>query len=259
MGTDLFKLTNKTALVVGASSGIGEQFAKCLSNAGATVLLAARRIDRLEALQQALKQQGGQAHCYKVDVTDDHSVQALFRQIEQDGLSVDVVLNAAGINIRKPLLEYSLDDWQAVMKVNLDGAWLVSQETARHMIKHKVAGSIIHISSTLDDRTLITSTHAYHASKAGVRQMVKSLAIVLVEHGIRINCIAPGWFETDINRDLLRSEKGKPIRDSIPMKRTGKLSELEGVLLLLASDASSYMTGSVVRVDGGYASNHIAV
>lgn len=257
MQNTLFDVSLKTILIVGASSGIGESFAHTLAQAGAKVIIAARRVDRLQKLKAVLEKTGSEIAVYAVDVTDETSVAALIKGIESDHEKIDVVINTAGINIREPFDDYAAESWRKVMDVNLNGTWFVSHAVAKLMRRKKIHGSIIHVSSVLDKRTFKVSTHSYQASKAAIVQLTKSMALELVQDNIRVNCIAPGFFLTDLNRSMLQGEKGKAIRESIPMNRSGDLHELQGVMLLLASDASSYMTGSVIRIDGGYATDHI--
>ena len=256
----MFDVSNKTILIVGASSGIGESFAKTLAKQGAKLLIAARRLDRLQALKTELLQLGANGvETYQVDVTQYDQVQALLASIEAGKQHIEVSIVCAGTNIRKPLTEYSEADWNTVRAINLDGNWWVSQAVAKHMMQHKIPGSIIHISSMIDKRALTLSSHAYQATKAAVHQLTKSMAAELAPHNIRVNTIAPGFFTTDLNRDLVESKTGEALFKAIPFGRPGDLSEMDGPLLLLCSDASSYMSGSVIRVDGGCASDHIPV
>lgn len=252
---NLFNVKDKTILIVGASSGIGESFANFLMEAGATILVAARRVDKLQSLAAS----NHKCIAYSVDVTDENSVKELMNKIEQDGFHIDVLVNTAGINIRQPIAEYEFSNWRKVMSTNLDGAWLISQQVAIHMVKNNIEGSVINISSIVSSRTLKVSPPVYAASKAAVEQMTKVMALEFADKNIRFNVLAPGWFITDLNRTLFDSEQGEKIQRSIPMQRAGKIPELYGALLLLASDASRYMTGSVLQIDGGYASNHIVL
>ncbi|MEM1243709.1 MAG: SDR family oxidoreductase [Pseudomonadota bacterium] len=257
---NIFDVSQKTILIVGASSGIGEHFAKTLAKQGATLLIAARRIKFLQTLTDKLLQLGAKAaHAYQVDVSDPNDVQNLVTVIEADHRQIDVLIVAAGTNIRKPLTEYSVEDWNTVRAINLDGNWWTSQAVAKHMIKNQTAGSIVHLTSAADKRVLSISSQAYHATKAAMHQLTKSMAVELAPHKIRVNAIAPGFFETDLNRDMLTGKKGERVLASIPLGRTGQLAEMDGILLLLCSNASSYMTGTILRIDGGYATNHIGL
>ena len=230
MQSTIFDISNKTVLIIGASSGIGESFAHCLANANATVLVAARRIDRLKQLQSSLTDKGVSSKSYSVDITEETSVKTLLNTIESDHYKIDVLVNTAGINIRHPIEEYPFTDWRKVLSANLDGAWLITQAVTNHMLKHNTTGSIINISSMAATRTLSITPPAYTASKAAIDQMTRSMALIFAKKGIRFNTIAPGFFITDLNRDLFESEHGSLLKDALPMKRAGNLEELHGAL-----------------------------
>ena len=247
----IFDLRGKVALVTGASSGLGDNFARKLAAAGATVVAGARRLDRLQALAAEIERDGGKAHAVALDVTDRASVQAAVSEAVRLGGSLDVVVNNAGVGESKQSLELTAEDWRRVLDTNLDGVWHVAQAAAQAMVAGGKGGNIVNIASVLGLR-VAPQLLAYATAKAGVVQMTKALALEWARHRIRVNAIAPGYIETDMNRDVLRSEQGQALVKRIPQRRIGAPSDLDGALLLLASDASSYMTGSIVVVDGGH-------
>jgi NAD(P)-dependent dehydrogenase (short-subunit alcohol dehydrogenase family) len=251
MADSLFSLHDKTALITGASSGFGRHFADVLSRAGARVGLAARRVDALEVAAKEVRASGGTAAVTKMDVTDAASVKAGVESIVKALGRIDVLVNNSGISIPKPLLETTEQDWDAIVDVNLKGAFLVATEVARHMREDGRGGSIVNIESILSFRQA-QHIAPYAASKAGLTQLTKSMALELARHRIRVNGIAPGYFVTDINREFFDTEPGAAMVKRMPMRRCGSVEDLDGPLLLLASDASRYMTGTTLVVDGGH-------
>ena len=248
----LFDVAGKVALVTGASSGLGESFSRCLAARGAVVVAAARRVDRL----QALVREGGATHAVALDVTDPASVDAAMRRVEELAGPIDILVNNAGIADTKASLEVSESDWRRVLDTNLDGAWRMAQAAAKSMVAAGRGGSIVNIASILGLRQ---ATHllAYAAAKAALVQATKSLALEWARHGIRVNAIAPGYVVTEMNRDFFASEPGQAVVKRIPQRRVGDPRDLEGALLLLASGAGAYITGSVVVVDGGHLVNSL--
>ncbi|MEM7508622.1 MAG: SDR family oxidoreductase [Pseudomonadota bacterium] len=236
-----FDLTGKRVLVTGASGGLGRHFAQVLAGEGAEVILAARRAD---ALADAVAKIGRSARALALDVTDPASVTACF---EAAG-PLDILINNAGIGDSKDALDLTEEDWSRTMETNLTGAWRAAQAAARQMGR---GATIINIASILGLRVM-GRVMPYCVSKAGLIQMTKALAFEWARLGIRVNALAPGYIETDINRDFFRTEAGRAVIKRIPQRRLGRMEDLAGPLLLLASDASAFMTGAVVEVDGGH-------
>jgi NAD(P)-dependent dehydrogenase (short-subunit alcohol dehydrogenase family) len=246
-----FDLTGKVALVTGASSGLGVHFARTLAAAGASVAIAARRADRLVSLQAELQMAGGKAAAVELDVQSSDSITAAFATVEAALGPVDIVVNNAGISIVKPALEMPAEDWDAVVNTNLRGAWLVSQTAGKRWLIGKRPGVIVNIASILGLRT-IGQVAPYNASKAGLIHLTRALAMEWARHDIRVNAICPGYIETEMNSDFWKTPAGQRLIDRIPQRRIGKPEHLDGALLLLSSEAGSFMTGSVLTVDGGH-------
>lgn len=243
----LFRLDGKRALITGASSGFGAHFAEVLAAAGADVILGARRVDKLEAIAEKVRAAGGKAHTVKLDVSDEESVKAAFDVMP----APDIVVNNAGINIEASTLDLTVDAWDQVVDTNVKGMWLVSREAIRLWVNENRPGNIINIASVLGLRVQ-SQLAVYTASKAAAIQLTKSLALDYARHHVRVNAICPGYFETAINADWLKTEGGQKMIKRIPFRRVGQVHELDGPLLLLASDASSYMSGSTIVVDGAH-------
>jgi NAD(P)-dependent dehydrogenase (short-subunit alcohol dehydrogenase family) len=246
-----FSLEGKVALVTGASSGFGKHFATVLSQAGAKVVLAARRTELIQAEADKIIAGGGEAMAVTMDVTSSASIAAALDEIESGFGVVTIVVNNAGITIPKLLLDLSDDDWTNVIDTNLTGVAYVARESARRMIAAGVGGSIVNIASILAERVQKALTN-YAASKAAVVQFTKAAALEFAQYNIRVNALCPGYFNTDLNSEWFKTSEGQALIKRIPQRRTGTLSELNGPLLLLASDAGSLMTGSAVTVDGGH-------
>jgi len=247
-----FSLNGRIALVTGASRGLGRHFAGVLAKAGAGVALAARDQALLAEAQREIESAGGRAIAVALDVTQGKSVKACVAAVEQALGPIDILVNNAGIAVSKPLLEHSEEDWDRVLDTNLKGAWLMSRELASRWLELKRAGRIVNISSLLALRTT-RSVPSYAAAKAGLDHLTRTMAVELGRFGITVNAIAPGYVETDMNRGFLRSDTGKALISRIPLGRAGEPEDLDGALLLLASDAGAYLNGVVLPVDGGHA------
>ena len=246
-----FSLQGKVALVTGASSGFGCHFAPVLAKAGARVVLAARRTDLIQQEADKIVADGGEAIAVTMDVADSTSVASAFEQAETQFGVVTVLINNAGITIPKLLLDQDDDDWNSVIATNLTGVAYCTRECAKRMVAAGSGGSIVNIASITADRVQKALTN-YCASKAGVVQFTKAAAVEFAQHHIRVNALCPGYFQTPLNREWFKTEDGQALIRRIPQRRTGELSELDGPLLLLASDAGSLMTGAAITVDGGH-------
>jgi NAD(P)-dependent dehydrogenase (short-subunit alcohol dehydrogenase family) len=244
-------LHGKTALVTGASSGLGQHFVRVLAGAGAKVAAAARRLERLQDLEAEIRAAGGQATAVGMDVTDRTSVEQAFEAAEAALGPVDILVNNAGVPAGAFFLKTSDADWRRTLNVNLDGVFRVGQEAARRMSASGRGGSIINIASITAFAPL-KAIAPYAASKAAVVSLTKSMALELARDKIRVNALAPGYFSTELNDDFLAGDAGRKLLARVPMERAGRLEELDGPLLLLASGAGSFMTGSIITVDGGH-------
>ncbi|MFO0997950.1 MAG: glucose 1-dehydrogenase [Alphaproteobacteria bacterium] len=249
--THPFDLTRERILVTGASSGLGLHFARTLARAGATLAISARRAEKLDDLRREIEGIGGRAHPVTMDVTSGDSIRAGVAQAEAATGGITVLVNNAGIAIVKPLLDYTEEDWDQVVDTNLRGAWLVAQAAAKAMVARGQGGSIINIASVLGMRP-IGQVPAYTAAKAGLLHLTRTMAMELAKHSIRVNALTPGYVETEMNRPFWTTKPGLALIARIPQKRIGQPEDLDGALLLLASDASRYMTGSNIVVDGGH-------
>ncbi|AWC22492.1 MULTISPECIES: SDR family NAD(P)-dependent oxidoreductase [Aminobacter] len=239
-------IKEKTALITGASGGLGLHFAELLANHGVSVTLAARRGAALDDACASIAASGGKASAIQMDVTDSASVAAALA-----GKSFDILINNAGISGASRALDLDEAEWDRVLDTNLKGVFVVSQAVARGMKASGRGGAIVNIASILGHR-VAGNLSAYAASKAGVIQLTKALALEWAREGIRVNALCPGYIETDINREFFTSPAGLDLIKRIPQRRLGHPRELDGALLLLASAAGSYITGSSIEVDGGH-------
>jgi NAD(P)-dependent dehydrogenase (short-subunit alcohol dehydrogenase family) len=241
------ELKGKRALITGASSGFGAHFARVLAASGAAVVVTARRAQLLETLAAEIRVAGGDVEVRTLDVADVTSVSVTIDEIGP----IDILINNAGITNTKAALDQTEEDWDRIVDTNLKGSWLVATAAARSMRQHGRPGSIINIASILGLRQ---GGHVapYAISKAAVIQLTKQLGLELARYGIRVNAIAPGYFATELNQEFVETDAGRALVARIPQRRLGKLRDLDGPLLLLASDASRFMTGAVLSVDGGH-------
>ncbi|HGJ8975511.1 glucose 1-dehydrogenase [Pseudomonas citronellolis] len=247
----LFDLTGRVALVTGASSGLGRHFAGTLARAGAAVALCARREDRLQEQVATLRDQGARALAVAMDVGDAGSVRAAVQQVQDELGVVDVLVNNAGVATTEFFLDQEEASWDAVLDTNLKGAWLVAREVARRLADTGRPGSIVNIASILGERVAGASS-AYATSKAALIQLSKAMALELARKNIRVNALAPGYVATELNSEFLASEAGQRLMARVPQRRFAAMEELDGPLLLLTSEAGSYVTGAVLAVDGGH-------
>jgi NAD(P)-dependent dehydrogenase (short-subunit alcohol dehydrogenase family) len=247
---DIFNLAGRVALVTGASSGLGARFADVLAANGAAVALVARRVERLEDARARIQKAGGHAVAIEADVTDRAAVARAFDAAEKAFGTVTILVNNAGVAHTTRAVEITADEYRRVVGTNLDAVFAVAQEAARRMLAANKPGAIVNIASVLGFG-VSKGTAAYAIAKAGVVQMTKALALELTFKGIRVNAIAPGWFVTEINHDFLMSEEGRKMTRDIPAGRFGKDGDLDGALLLLASDAGSFISGATIVADGG--------
>ena len=254
--TNVFDLSGQIALVTGASSGLGQHFALILAQAGADVVLAARRVEPCQQIAEQIQALGRRAIAVSMDVTQvasvDHAVQAAHTELGP----ITILCNNAGIAVTRAFLEQSEDEWDRVLDTNLKGAYLVGQSVARHMSEHGLGGSIINTASIAGFR-VAKQLSAYVASKGGLIQLTRAMALELATYNIRVNALAPGYIETEINQGFFQTVAGLKMVKRIPQGRIGRLSDLDGPLLLLASSAGRYMTGSVLTLDGGHSINSL--
>jgi len=246
-----FDLTGRVALITGAGGGLGSCFAQTLAQAGASVVLCARREGPLEDVAETIRHNGGHACAVPMDVTDAASVATAFDAAEQAFGSVDIAVCNAGVALAGKAIDMDESDWLKTIEVNLSGCWRVATECARRLRAADKPGSIINITSILGHR-VAGMVAPYAAAKGGLEQLTRSLALEWARYGIRVNALAPGYIATDINREFFDTEPGQKMIKRIPQQRLGDADDLSGALLLLASDAGRYMTGSTIVVDGGH-------
>lgn len=245
-----FNLSGKVALVTGASSGLGARFAKVLADAGATVALAARRVERLKELRAEIDAEGGEAHVYELDVTSVSSIRACVGQVEEDLKKIDILVNNSGVSSQGRILDVTEEDYDYVMTTNTKGAFFMAQQVAHVMTAQKTQGRIINIASVAGLRAL-SQLAVYSMSKAAVVHMTRAMAMEWGRYGINVNAICPGYIETEINSAYFGTEGGRKLVNMLPRRRIGKPEDLDGLLLLMASDASGFINGAAVAADDG--------
>ncbi len=256
MGIEV-NFNGKVALVTGASSGLGARFAKILAEAGAQVVLAARRVERLKELRAEIESNGGAAHLVALDVTDYASIKSAIAHAETEAGPIDILINNSGVSSTQRLVDVTPEDYRQVMDTNLQGAFFVAQEAAKRMILRAKGDPtrqhrIINIASVAGLRVL-SQIGVYCMSKAGVVQMTKAMALEWGRHGINVNAICPGYIETEIKREYFQSEGGQKLIDMLPRKRIGHPEDLDGLLLLLSADESRFINGAIITADDGMA------
>jgi NAD(P)-dependent dehydrogenase (short-subunit alcohol dehydrogenase family) len=250
MTNELFDLTGQVALVTGASRGLGQYFARALARAGADLILTSRRREDLSSFRAEIEALGRKAVPLELDVRDEGSIERMAAAAEAACGQVHILVNNAGCNVRKPAFDVTWDDWNLVVETNLRGSFFVAQQMARRMVPHGY-GRIINIGS-------VTSVFGYAglapygASRGGIRQLTMSLADDWGKHGITVNCLAPGWFETAQNKVMYQNKDWvEYLKERIPVKRPGEPRDLDGAVVFLASESSRYVTGQTILVDGG--------
>ena len=246
---NIFDITGKYALVVGASSGLGKQFAKALASFGANVAVSARRVEKLEELKEEIEEMGVKCIAVPCDVSDEESILSCVDAVMDEFGRIDILCNNAGIDIFNDLFTFTTEMWDATMDTNIRGMFLMSREVGKIM-KEQNSGKIINTAS-IGGRFASEGNIAYYASKGAVINFTRGLAADLAPYNVNVNAIAPGVFETELTRDSFETDFGKESLARIPFKRPGRDGDLDGILIYFASDASNYCTGQTIFIDGG--------
>ena len=249
--SDLFRMDGRVALVSGASGGLGRHFAGVLAGAGARVALGARRADKTQEAADEINTAGATAMAVALDVTEEASIEAALDTISVQWGPVDTLVNNAGVADTQPALDVDGDTWDRILDTNLKGTWSLARAFAARLVDSGTHGAVVNIASVVGHR-VSNGLMPYAVSKAGIVQMTRALAMEWARHGIRVNALAPGYIETDLNRKFLQSDAGWRTRRNVPQCRFGQPDDLDGALLLLASDAGRFITGVSLPVDGGH-------
>ena len=250
MNNGLFDLTGQVAIVTGTSRGLGQYMARALAKCGADLVLTSRKADTLRAFEEEVRALGRRAVCLELDVRKQDSIEKMVADAESAYGHIEILVNNAGCNVRKPALEVTWEDWNLILDTNLRGAFFVAQAVARRMVRREY-GRIINIGSVTSVAGY-AGLGPYGASRGGIRQLTMSLADDWGKYGITVNCLAPGWFRTDQNKVLYENKEWvEYLSDRIPVKRPGQPQDLDGAVVFLASEASRYVTGQTLLVDGG--------
>ena len=253
-------LSGRVALVTGASSGLGTQFAKTLAAAGAGVVLAGRRIERLKTLRAELESTGGDAHVVELDVTDPDSIKSAVAHAETEMGTIDILVNNSGVSTTQKLVDVAPDDYDYVFDTNTKGAFFVAQEVGKSMLARArgaapgtfTGGRIVNVASMAGLRVL-GQIGIYCMSKAAVVHMTKSMALEWGKYGINVNAICPGYIDTEINHHHWKTEQGRKLIDMLPRKRVGQPADLDSVLMMLVANQSHFINGAVIQADDGFA------
>jgi NAD(P)-dependent dehydrogenase (short-subunit alcohol dehydrogenase family) len=253
-------LSGRVALITGASSGLGTQFAKTLASAGAAVVLAGRRMERLKTLRAEIESLGGDAHVVELDVTDHDSIKSAVAHAETEMGTIDILINNSGVSTTQKLVDVSEDDYDFIFDTNTKGAFFVAQEVGKRMLARSrgsapgtfIGGRIVNIASMAGLKVL-GQIGVYCMSKAAVIHMTRAMALEWGKHGINVNALCPGYIDTEINHHHWQTEAGKKLVDMLPRKRVGQPQDLDSVLMMLVANQSHFINGAVIQADDGFA------